>query len=128
MELKDGYSTVIGERGITLSGGQKQRVSIARALICEPSILILDDALSAVDAQTERTILNLIRKEIEKRTSIIIAHRISTVKDCDNIIVIEDGSIIEQGTHSQLIKNKGYYSRLYDLQRLAEDLKAEKEA
>jgi len=87
MSFKDSYETVIGERGITLSGGQKQRISIARALIINPSILILDDALSSVDANTEKEILNNLKSEIKKRTSIIIAHRVSTVKDCDEIII-----------------------------------------
>jgi len=125
-EFKDGYNTIVGERGITLSGGQKQRVSIARALIVNPSILILDDALSAVDAQTEKSILTHIKSEINKRTSIIIAQRISTVKDCDQIIVIEDGRITEKGTHEELIAKGGYYYRMYELQKLTEELEKEK--
>ncbi len=129
LEFKDGYNTIVGERGITLSGGQKQRVSIARALIVNPVLLILDDALSAVDAQTEKSILTHIKSEISKRTSIIIAQRISTVKDCDQIIVIDEGKIIEQGNHEQLIKNNGYYYRMYELQRLSEEFeKDQKEA
>ncbi|MEJ5272870.1 MAG: ATP-binding cassette domain-containing protein, partial [Spirochaetota bacterium] len=125
MEFKDGYDTVVGERGITLSGGQKQRVSIARALIVNPTILILDDALSAVDAQTEKSILSHIKNELKGRTSIIIAQRISTVKDCDQIIVLDEGKIVEHGNHEQLLANKGYYYRMYELQRLAEEVEKE---
>ncbi|MFN3411815.1 MAG: ABC transporter ATP-binding protein [Exilispira sp.] len=124
-QFKDKYNTIVGERGITLSGGQKQRVSIARALIVNPTILILDDALSAVDSQTEKAILSHIKSEIKKRTSIIIAQRISTVKDCDQIIVLDDGKIIEHGNHQQLLKNNGFYYRMYELQRLAEEIEKE---
>ncbi len=124
-EFVDKYNTIVGERGVTLSGGQKQRVSIARALIVNPSILILDDSLSAVDAQTEKTILSHIKSEINKRTSIIIAQRISTVKDCDQIIILENGEITEQGTHEQLLAKGGYYSRMYELQRLSEEIEKE---
>ncbi|MCX8059474.1 MAG: ABC transporter ATP-binding protein/permease [Spirochaetes bacterium] len=115
-----GYETIVGERGITLSGGQKQRIAIARALIINPSILILDDALSSVDANTEREILNNLKEEIRKRTSIIIAHRVSTVKDCDEIIILDEGKIIERGTHEELLKLDGYYAKLYELQKLEE--------
>jgi ATP-binding cassette, subfamily B, multidrug efflux pump len=121
-KFTEGYETIVGERGITLSGGQKQRVSIARALMVEPSILILDDALSAVDAKTETAVLSHIKKEIKRRTSIIISHRISTVKDCDNIIVLDDGAVAEQGNHSQLLAKGGYYSRLFELQSLSEEM------
>jgi len=120
MSFKDSYETVIGERGITLSGGQKQRISIARALIINPSILILDDALSSVDANTEKEILNNLKSEIKKRTSIIIAHRVSTVKDCDEIIILDEGNIIERGNHDELLKLNGYYAKLYELQKLEE--------
>lgn len=122
VNFPNGYNTVIGERGITLSGGQKQRIAIARALIINPSILILDDALSSVDANTEREILNSLREEIKKRTTIIIAHRVSTVKDCDEIIVLDNGEIIERGTHEELIKLDGYYAKLYELQKLEEEV------
>ncbi|NMC66952.1 MAG: ABC transporter ATP-binding protein [Spirochaetales bacterium] len=125
-EFKEGYNTVVGERGITLSGGQKQRVSIARALIVNPTILILDDALSAVDAQTEKSILTHIKSQLKGRTSIIIAQRISTVKDCDQIIVLDEGKIIEHGTHEKLLENKGYYYRMYELQRLSEEIEKER--
>lgn len=115
------YETLIGERGVMLSGGQKQRLSIARCLVLNPDILILDDAFSSVDVQTEQEIIKNMQKEIKKRTTIIIAHRISTIKDCDNIIVLENGKIKEEGTHNELLKNGDYYSRLYELQRLKED-------
>ncbi len=115
------YETLIGERGVMLSGGQKQRLSIARCLILNPNILILDDAFSSVDVQTEQEIIKNMQNEIKKRTTIIIAHRISTIKDCDNIIILENGKIKEQGTHNELLKNGDYYSRLYELQRLKED-------
>jgi ATP-binding cassette subfamily B protein len=113
-----GYKTKIGERGITLSGGQKQRISIARALLCTSSIIILDDALSAVDIVTERIIQSNIRNVIKGKTSIIIAHRISTIQRCDKIIVLSDGKIIEQGNHEELISRDGFYTRLYELQKL----------
>lgn len=125
-QFKDKYNTIVGERGITLSGGQKQRVCLARALIVNPTILILDDALSAVDSQTEKAILSHIKSEINKRTSIIIAQRISTVKDCDQIIVLDDGKIIEHGNHEQLLKNNGFYYRMYELQKLTEEIEKEK--
>ena len=120
--FRNNYETLIGERGVMLSGGQKQRLSIARALILDPSILILDDAFSSVDVKTEQKIIKSMKKEIKKRTTIIIAHRISTIKDCDNIIVLENGKIKEQGTHSDLLKNGDYYSRLYELQSLKDDI------
>ncbi len=121
MEFTNGFETTVGERGVTLSGGQKQRVSIARAILKDPNILILDDALSAVDASTEKKILGNIKKEIKGKTSIIIAHRVSTVKDCDNIIILEDGKITEQGSHEDLLRNDGYYKRLYDLQKIEDE-------
>jgi ATP-binding cassette, subfamily B, multidrug efflux pump len=120
MGFPDGYATRIGERGVTLSGGQKQRLAIARALLMSPSILIFDDALSSVDAATERAILSALQSEIRGRTSLIVAHRISTVMRCDSIIVLSDGEIVEQGTHEQLCALDGFYSRLYHLQRLRE--------
>lgn len=114
--------TLIGERGITLSGGQKQRVSIARALIRNPRILILDDALSAVDTYTEDRILHHLRDETRGRTCIIVSHRISTVKDADRILVLDDGSIVESGTHSELLALNGFYAELYRKQLLEEEL------
>lgn len=116
------YDTTIGERGITLSGGQKQRVSIARALLRNPKILILDDALSSVDTYTEEAILQKLRSVMKNRTSIIISHRISTVKDADIIIVLDKGEIVEQGTHDELIELGKIYKDLYDKQLLEEEL------
>ncbi|GAG53820.1 unnamed protein product [marine sediment metagenome] len=122
MNFSDKFDTKIGERGITLSGGQKQRVSISRALMINPNILILDDALSSVDASTEKQILKSISSEIKKRTSIIIAHRVSTVKNCDNIIVFDNGIITEHGTHKQLLELDKYYAKYYKLQKLEDKL------
>ena len=108
-----GYETLLGERGINLSGGQKQRISIARALIKKPKILILDDCLSAMDTETEKEILQSLEDYTKGITSIIISHRISSIKNADNIIVLENGSIVQQGTHNQLIDQNGYYKQLY---------------
>ncbi|MCX7610710.1 MAG: ABC transporter ATP-binding protein/permease [Ignavibacterium sp.] len=116
------YDTVVGERGITLSGGQKQRTSIARALAINPKILILDDSLSAVDTHTEEEILKNLKNFMKERTSIIISHRISTVKDADNIIVIKDGEIVEQGTHEELVALNGHYADLHYKQLLEKEL------
>jgi ATP-binding cassette subfamily B protein len=119
-----GFETLVGERGITLSGGQKQRTAIARALIREPQILILDDSLSAVDTETEERILSHLQKVMKGRTSIIVSHRISTVKMADLIIVLSDGEIIERGTHESLIAKGGDYAALYEKQLLEEELAA----
>lgn len=113
MDFPEGFETIVGERGITLSGGQKQRVSIARAVIKNPSILVLDDSLSAVDTQTEEEILSNIKAILKKRTGIIIAHRVSSIKHADWIIVLDDGRVIEEGNHQQLMANRGYYYQLY---------------
>ena len=113
LEFPEGFNTVVGERGVTLSGGQRQRVSIARALVKNPSILILDDSLSAVDTQTESEILGNIKTVLKNRTGIIISHRVSTVMHADNVILMDGGTIIEQGTHEELMKLKGSYYRLY---------------
>jgi ATP-binding cassette subfamily B protein len=113
---------MLGERGITLSGGQKQRVAIARAMLKNPDILILDDALSAVDTNTEEFVLNNLRKFMKERTTIIISHRISTVKNADNIIFIEKGNISEQGSHEQLIHHNGKYANMFRLQQIAAEL------
>ena len=114
--------TIIGERGITLSGGQQQRTAIARALIGNPKILILDDALSSVDTVTEERILNALREVMQDRTSILISHRVSTVKFADQIIVLRDGTIAEKGTHEELIQRGGYYAELHQKQLLEEEL------
>ena len=116
------YETMVGERGITLSGGQKQRSAIARAVIRDPRILILDDSLSAVDTQTEEKILSRLRGVMQGRTTILIAHRTSTVREADQIVVLKDGAIIECGTHDELLANGGYYADLYQKQLLEEEL------
>ncbi|WP_109832439.1 ABC transporter ATP-binding protein [Reichenbachiella versicolor] len=112
----DGLQTMLGERGITLSGGQKQRVSIARAIVREPKILILDDCLSAVDTKTENSILNSMKKIMVDRTTVIISHRVSSAQLADKIIVLDEGKIVEQGTHAELISHEGVYKTLYDKQ------------
>ena len=118
----DGYETMVGERGITLSGGQKQRTAIARALIRDPRILILDDALSSVDTHTEDKILNHLREVMKGRTTIFISHRVSTVRNADRIAVLHGGRIVELGTHDDLLALNGYYSDLYNKQLLEEEL------
>ena len=116
------YDTVVGERGVTLSGGQKQRTAIARAVIRDPRILILDDSLSSVDTQTEERILSRLRGIMHGRTTILISHRASTVQDADQIVVLRDGRIIERGTHDELLARGGYYADLYQKQLLEEEL------
>jgi ATP-binding cassette, subfamily B, multidrug efflux pump len=118
----DGYRTTIGERGITLSGGQKQRVAIARAVLRDPKILILDDALASVDTLTEERILQSLEDVMRGRTTILISHRVSTVRNASRIFVIEHGEVAEQGTHAELIQNGGYYADLYQKQMLEEEL------
>jgi len=122
-EFPDRYDTVVGERGITLSGGQKQRVALARALVIDPKILILDDATSAVDTETEHLINLRLRDEINKRTSLIISHRASAVKDADLIIYMENGSIAESGNHDDLMSKNGRYARMYRTQLIEEELR-----
>lgn len=119
--LDNGYETILGERGITLSGGQKQRVSIARAFIKDPTILLLDDSLSAVDTETEEKILNSLRAVSTNKTTLIVSHRVSTAKNADKIIVLNKGEIIQQGTHKQLIESDGYYKELYAKQLLEKE-------
>jgi len=124
IELEHGFDTLIGERGVTLSGGQKQRVSIARAIVKQPQVLIFDDCLSAVDTRTEEEILSNLGRIMQGKTSIIISHRISTIKNADNILVLDNGEIIEQGTHSRLMELKGPYFELYEKQLLEEEEQA----
>jgi len=119
VEFPKGFETMLGERGITLSGGQKQRVSIARAIAKQPKILILDDCLSAVDTKTENVILTALKNIMMNRTSIIISHRVSSAKLADQIIVLDDGKVIERGNHKSLMKQKGVYAELYEKQTQA---------
>ncbi len=122
IKFKKGYDTILGERGITLSGGQKQRVSIARAIIKTPKILLLDDCLSAVDTQTEEKILNNLNTLTKNKTSIIVSHRVSSAKNADKVIVLDNGKIIQEGTHNTLINTEGYYKQLY-IEQLSETTK-----
>jgi len=122
VEFTKGYDTILGERGVTLSGGQKQRVSIARAIIKNPKILIFDDCLSAVDTETEERILSNLEKVSTNKTTIIISHRVSSAKNADKIIVLDDGQIIQQGAHETLVNTKGYYQELYQQQLLEKEI------
>lgn len=121
-EFPAAFNTIVGERGITLSGGQKQRTAISRAVIRDPKILILDDALSSVDTYTEEQILRELKSVMEGRTSILISHRVSTVKEADEIVVMDRGEIVERGTHEELLANEGYYSELHQRQLLEEEI------
>ncbi|MCZ2417944.1 MAG: ATP-binding cassette domain-containing protein [Burkholderiales bacterium] len=116
MELEHGYETNIGDRGEKLSGGQRQRLAIARAVFKNPPILILDEATSALDSESERMVQEALTKLMKNRTSVVIAHRLSTVRDADEIVVIDKGRITERGTHSRLLEQNGMYRHLYDLQ------------
>jgi ATP-binding cassette subfamily B protein len=124
-DLPDGWNTMLGERGINLSGGQRQRAAIARALVRNPSVLVLDDALSAVDAHTESEILAALRDAITGRTALIVSHRFSAVRDADEIVVLEGGRIIERGTHAHLVTANGRYLSLLMRQELEESLEVE---
>ncbi len=122
VEFTAGYETMLGERGITLSGGQKQRVSIARALIKNPKILLLDDCLSAVDTETEEAILNALKKNNKDTSTIIVCHRVSSAKNADYIMILKDGEIVQYGTHKDLVSQAGYYKELYEEQRIEEEI------
>jgi ATP-binding cassette subfamily B protein len=121
-DFPEKYGTIIGERGITLSGGQKQRLAIARAVIREPKILILDDALSSVDTHTEDEILSRLKILMKGRTCLIVSHRIQTVKYADLIITLKNGEIIERGTHDELVARAGVYASMYQRQLLEEEM------
>jgi len=123
IDFKNGFDTIIGERGVTLSGGQKQRLAIARAIYQNPTILILDDSLSAVDTETEKEILQNLLPIRKNKTTVIISHRISTIKHADKIIVLDKGKIVQEGVHEELIKQKGLYTYLWEKQQLEEKLK-----
>jgi ATP-binding cassette subfamily B protein len=115
-KLAQGYNTTVGERGVTLSGGQKQRISIARAFVNQPKLIVLDDCLSAVDAQTEHQILSNMEQALSGKTSIIITHRVFALQSFDHILVMHQGSIVEEGTHEALIQKQGYYTKMYQEQ------------
>jgi ATP-binding cassette subfamily B protein len=123
-DFPNGYETFVGERGITLSGGQKQRTALARALCTDPRILVLDDALSAVDTYTEEEILKGLRGVRRDRTTFIVSHRVSTVKDADLIVVLREGRIVERGSHDELLARGGFYAELNSRQLLEQEMEA----
>ena len=122
MDFPDQYQTLVGERGVTLSGGQKQRSSIARALLMDSPILILDDSLSAVDTDTEEQILANLMRLRKGKTTILIAHRISTLQQADHVAVLSEGILTEYGTHEELVGRKGFYAHIYEKQQLEQEL------
>ena len=115
-QFPDKFETLLGERGVNLSGGQKQRISISRALLRKPRLLLLDDCLSAVDTETEEIILSNLRSLNQNLTTVIVSHRVSTIRNANYIIVLDQGAVIEEGTHENLLKSKGYYAELYQKQ------------
>jgi ATP-binding cassette subfamily B protein len=125
LSFPKGFDTIVGERGLTLSGGQKQRVAISRAVMRDPRILILDDALSSVDTFTEEGILRYLTEVMKGRTTLLISHRVSTIQNADEIVVLHDGQIVERGTHQQLLNLNGYYTELYNKQLIEEELEKE---
>jgi len=125
LEFPKGFDTLVGERGITLSGGQKQRTAISRAVIRNPRILILDDALSSVDTYTEEKILSQLTGMMAGRTTLLISHRVSTIQNADEIVVLQDGGIVERGTHEELVALNGTYTELYNKQLIEEELEKE---
>jgi ATP-binding cassette subfamily B protein len=122
LKLPDGYDTKVGERGLKLSGGEKQRVAIARTILKDPRILVLDEATSALDSRTEQEIQTALRAVSNRRTTLVIAHRLSTVVDADEIIVLQDGAVAERGTHTALLAQDGLYARMWALQATEHDL------
>ena len=122
MGLPEGFDTVVGERGVQLSGGQKQRVALARALVWEPTILILDDPLSAVDAKTEASILDAIERQAARRTVLLVTHRVAAASRCDRILVLDEGRIVESGTHEELVNSGGIYAAFAEEQKMATEL------
>jgi ATP-binding cassette subfamily B protein len=124
-DLPSGYETLLGERGVNLSGGQKQRLASARAVLRDPQVLILDDALSSVDTHTEERILQRLKNVTSTRTSVIISHRVSTIRHADLILVLRDGCIVERGTHDELVAHGGLYTDMYSRQLLEDELEDE---